>query len=130
MEDIKRMLKDLPPDFDKIRSMLCDYKPTVEELAEIAIDCTDECFCEYKEIHFYHLGDGASDNMHSDYIVDSLKLLLEFGLEPDTIIGFDNAMWNTIWIDAPNVGASALRLLLEHGGNPNHFLWPRNLLPN
>lgn len=51
-----------------------------------------------------------------------MALLLEFGLNPNTIVKDENVMWNTMWIDAPNTAAAVLKLLLENGGEANHFI--------
>ncbi len=50
-----------------------------------------------------------------------ISLLIEFGLDPNLIVNYENPIWSARFIDAPNIGASVLRLLLENGGDPNHF---------
>ena len=49
-------------------------------------------------------------------------MLIEQGLDPNLVVNDDNPIWNVMWIDAPNIGASVMRLLLENGGDPNHYL--------
>lgn len=119
---IKEIFEKTPSNIQRIRELLTEYKLSKEELAILAIDFTDNCFCEYSvalnpECEFVTI-----ENMRSNHIVEAIRLLLEFGLNPNTIINDDNVMWNTMWIDAPNVGAEVLRLLLENGGNPNHLI--------
>ena len=62
------------------------------------------------------------ENMHSNYVIEAINMLLEFGLDPNAIFDNDNVLWNAMWIDSPNVAASLMRLLLENGGDPNHFI--------
>lgn len=60
--------------------------------------------------------------MHSNYIVDAIKLLLQFGLNPNIVIDDENVMWKAQYMDTPNVAPAVLQLLLEYGGSPNHFI--------
>lgn len=119
---IKKKFEDTPYDLDGIRDLLSKRKFTAKELAEIAVDFTDECFCEYHDALDPEVESVTIENMHSNYVVKAIEVLLEFGLDPNTISNDNNAMWNTMWIDTPNVAASVMKLLLEKGGNPNHII--------
>ena len=120
MNKIKEVLAAIPLDWDKARKILDDKRYTKEELAEIALHVAEGCFCEYADIVDYQgLEQYVPEETHSHYLVDTLKLLLEYGLDPNVIIDESNVMWQTMYIDVPDVGAAALRLLLEHGGDPN-----------
>lgn len=122
VNQIKKRFEMTPSDLNGIRELLTIRKLTAEELAELAIDFTDNCFYEYRDALDSECESVALQNMHSNYIVEAITLLLECGLDPNTIIDDDNVMWNTMWIDAPNIAPSVLKLLLENGGNPNHFI--------
>lgn len=122
VEKVKQLFASIPPKWDEIKTILSSEEFSKEDLALIAIDITDDCFCEYRDALNPEVEDVTIDSMHSSYLLDSLYLLLEYGLDPNTIVDDQNVLWNTQWIDAPNVGAAALRLLLENGGNPNHFI--------
>lgn len=119
---IKKKFEDTPSDLDGIKELLAQRKFTAEELAEIAVDFTDECFCEYHDALDPEIESVTIENMHSNYVFDAINLLLEAGLDPNTVVNDDNAIWNAMYIDAPNVAASVMRLLLEEGGNPNHII--------
>ena len=60
--------------------------------------------------------------MYSNHIFKAISLLLDFGLNPNTVLNGENVIWKTMWIDVPNIAASVMKLLLENGGNPNHYL--------
>ena len=120
VEKITNLLSEVPPDLDAAQQLLAAHKLTEEEVMQIAINCTDNCFGEYLDALDPRFPDITVDRMHSNHIVSVLELLLEFGLNPNVSLNGENAMWNTMWISAPNVGATALRLMLEHGGDPNH----------
>ena len=122
VDKAKKLFASIPPKWEEIKAILSASGFTSEDLARIAIDLTDNCFCEYRDALSEDIAEVSLESLHSGYLLDSLQLLVDYGLDPNTIVGDENAMWNTQWIDAPNVGASALRLLLENGGNPNHIL--------
>lgn len=122
VDEIKRVFKETPSNLQKIRELITEHNLTKDELAELAIDFTDNCFCEYSQALNPECEFVTIETMCSNHIVEAIEILLEFGLDSNTIIDDDNAMWNTMWIDAPNIGAEVLRLLLENGGDPNHLI--------
>ena len=122
VNQIKELFEQTPSDLEKIRKLLGSRKFEKEELAELAVAFTDNCFCEYHDALDPKIDSVTIENMHSHCVVDAIRLLLEFGLDPNIIVNDDNVLWNAMWIDAPNVAASVMRLLLENGGNPNHLI--------
>ena len=119
IEKVKDLFAMIPPAWDEIKSILSESSFTKEDLAVIALDVIGSCFCEYKWTRDYRGEEKTLDAMYSGYLIDSLQILLDYGFDPNTIIGDENVIWETQWVDAPDVGAAALRLLLEYGGNPN-----------
>ena len=120
VEKVKNLFSAIPPDWEEAKRILTADTFSKEELAQIAIAITDDCFCEYSDALNPEAKEVSADSMHSNYLIGSLRILLEFGLDPNTILHDDeNVMWSAQWVDMPNVGAAALRLLLENGGNPN-----------
>ena len=120
IKNVKQLFTETPPQWDKISCILNEQHFTKEELADIAIHIVNNCFCEYKEATEYRgLESVDIKTTNSYYLVESLKMLLQFGLDPNVSVHGDNAIWYTQYVDIPNVAASAMRLLLEHGGNPN-----------
>jgi len=118
VHQIKEKFNSNPSDLDGLKELLLVRKFTEYELAELAVDFTGNCFCEYQD----YISQKSFNNMNSNYIVEAIELLLELGLDPNLIVGDENVMWNTMWIDAPNIAATVLKQLLENGGNPNHSI--------
>ena len=124
VNQIKELFETNPSNIEEIKRLLSMRKFTKDELSEMAISFTDNCFCEYLDVMNGHVPSVNIDNMCSSYVVEALRLLLEVGLDPNdnNMQDDENVMWNTMWIDMPNVAAKVMKLLLENGGNPNHFL--------
>ena len=122
VKQIKEVFEQEPSNLDEIRNLLSLRELTREELADLAISFTDDCFCEYRDALDPEVESVTIENMHSNYIIEAINMLLEFGLDPNAIFDNDNVLWNAMWIDSPNVAASLMRLLLENGGDPNHFI--------
>lgn len=122
VKQIKEVFEQEPSHLDEIRSLLSLRELTKEELADLAISFTNECFCEYRDALDAEVESVTIENMHSNYVIEAINILLEFGLDPNTVFVDDNVLWNAMWIDSPNVAASLMRLLLENGGDPNHFI--------
>ena len=119
LESLKKLFCTVPPDWDRIRKELAAGDCSEDDLTELAVAVTDECFCEYRDALDPEVMAVTEETMYSRHVVTALEILLEYGLNPNHFIDGENPMWNTQWMDAPNVGACALRLLLEHGGDPN-----------
>lgn len=114
------LFSEKPTKWGEIKTVLSSQELSKEELARIAISLTDDCFGEYRDALDPKIQGFSVENMHSQYLLNALQTLLDFGLNPNTIVDDENVMWNLQWVDAPNIGAAALRLMLENGGNPNH----------
>ncbi len=119
IELLRELLSSIPPRWDEIRAVLSSQPFSKEELAGLAIGVADNCFCEYADALNPEVEDVTPESMHSNHLLDSLRLLLEYGLDSNTIVDEKNVIWELQWVDAPSIAASALRLLLENGGNPN-----------
>lgn len=118
-EELKKLFFEIPPKWDEIRYLLNEHQYSKTDLAEIAIALTDNCQCEYMDAMNPEVKGATLNHMHSNHVFDAISLLLEYGLDPNEEIDGENIMWNTHWIEAPNVAASVLRLLLENGGRPD-----------
>lgn len=116
--NLSTALRAIPPDLATAKTLLLDGRLTREELAAVAVEVTEDCFLECYS-PWRSKKSKCKAGMHSYYILDTLRLLLDHGLDSNVITDDENVMWNVQYIDAPNVGAAALRLLLEHGGDPN-----------
>lgn len=122
VNQIKTSFEQEPSNLGKIRELLNLREFAREELTELAIAFTEDCLGEYIDALDSEIEPVTIENMHSNYVVESIRLLLEFGLDPNIVIDDANAMWNAMWIDTPNIAATIMRLLLESGGDPNHHI--------
>lgn len=123
LKQIKQMFSVIPPDYEEIEKMLSAFSFDKKELAEIAVHIVDSCFAEKKSREFESERYGKPirpfEQCFSNYVYNSLKLLLRYGYDPNVPTDDDNAMFNLQYIDYPDIGAKTLRLLLKNGGNPN-----------
>lgn len=122
VERLKALFAEIPPRWAQIGDLFSRCEFTAKELAEAAVDVTDNCFDEYSQALDPSCPSVSVDRMHTLYVIPSLAILLEHGLDPNLVVDGENAMWVAQWINAPDIGAGALRLLLESGGDPNLVL--------
>lgn len=122
VNEIIELFEKKPSELSKIAQLLSSRKFTDEELAKIAFSFVDECFCEYRDSIVQKFEPVGAEYLHFNYIVDAIEMLLQSGLNPNIIVDDYNVMWQTIFIDAPDIAATVLKLLLENGGDPNHFI--------
>lgn len=108
-DKIKEMLYACPPDLDKCRKELAASSLDENELMELAVNAVQDVEFE----------PGETGNTEDVYAIDRIKLLLEAGLCPNTVVDSENCMWLTQYVNKKDLGATILRMLLESGGNPN-----------
>ena len=114
------ILTSIPPDLSAAETYLHTADMTASEVTRVAISYTDEC---YDEVRDSELKTGVSrpsgiiPGLHSTYLLDVIKLLLQYGLEPNGVYDGNNVMWNLMYIDNELVAADTLALLMESGGN-------------
>lgn len=114
------MLTMIPPNFEAAAQLLAAEKFTTDEVTRVAIEYSDECFCEVDDFESENnisRSKGVVPNLHSTYIVDVIRFLLQYGLDPNGIHEDCNIMDSLHYVDNEFLAADALALLLEHGGN-------------
>ena len=114
------MLTMIPPSFEAAAQLLAAEKFTTDEVTRVAIEYSDECFCEVDDFESENnipRPKGVVPNLHSTYIVDVIRFLLQYGLDPNGIHEDCNIMDSLHYVDNEFLAADALALLLEHGGN-------------
>ena len=121
-EELLKLFSDIPPKWDEIRKILDRHKFTSFEIAELAYEIVDDCEYEYQWALNPDDESVTLETMHSPFLIENLKLLLEYGFDPNIPYSSydDSALFSLIYVDMPNVGAAALRFLLENGANPNY----------
>ena len=116
------LLCALPPDLKKIEEELKSKNYSSVDVTQAACEFCEECFGEYTDFIDEHSRDPYDYEIHTSYVYDICKLLLNYGLDPNLILGEKysetNIMYELFWITKPYVAADTLRLLLDHGGNP------------
>lgn len=108
-------LNNVPPNFDKIKKLLDENDYSGEDVTYVATAFADNCEFEGAEYE-----NSNNKEIHSKYLYDIVKLLLEYGLNPNTVFEKDkNIMESLMFNDYEYVAADTLGLLLEYGGDVN-----------
>lgn len=118
-ENVKKMyevLSCIPPDFEAAKALFAEYQPSEEELMWLAVELIENTYDEYL--------DKIPGATHRDFLCQTLDFLLEHGLNPNARYGEgtseeDDVMSALKFVYGPDEGAKTMRLLLEHGGDPN-----------
>lgn len=128
------MLLTTPPQHEAARSWLIDKKISAESVSKVGLSYAEECFLDFGDAiteskrsvqpdQQDKVPHDVASRLHSTYIYDVIKLLLEFGLDPNAVYeshgSLNNIMAQLLHVDNEYRAADTLALLLEHGGNPN-----------
>ena len=121
LDEVASLFAAIPPKRIEIDRIFRKHSFSKVQLAILAHQLSEDCFLEYSDAMDPDVEGVTPEHMHSNHLIESLQQLLSYGLDPNVFAGeyYDNVMWNLQYVDAPNVGAAAMRLLLEHGANPN-----------
>ena len=123
-------LMTIPPDFSTAEKLLQQECFSSDEVTKVAMRYAEKCFLDIADTFRTDPDDrisftgfippaGVIPGLHSTYLYDVVKLLLDYGLDPNAIIDEDNIMEMLLYVDNEYVAADTIALLLEHGGNPN-----------
>lgn len=121
-KSLLELLMKIPSDLTGAEKMLSAGELTPENVTKVGIAYADECFDEVTEFIFnngYAYTGGVVPGLHSTSIVDVIRLLLRFGLNPNGVYDGNNIMDSLQFVDNEYLSADALDLLLQHGGNLN-----------
>ena len=144
IDELVNHLTKTPPDIGQARKFLSERKRPCEVLSRVAHYVVDHfCFCEYRGAK------GSEDNspvwakigkeskvidekLVSYYLPDILALLLDFGMNPNEIVNEDsneeNLMEMLKGVDYKDCAGRCIRILLEHGGDPNLIIDDKSLM--
>lgn len=120
-------------EIDQLKAILETHSFSAEEVSEAAYHYVDDC-C-------YDLEDNEGFSPHGDlgetvpgypssHMVEAIRLLLEYGLNPNAIYDGDTIMYWLKHIDNGYVAADTLFLLLSNGGNPHLVVDGETMLDN
>ena len=125
-EGNEKLLFDLmitiPPSWEAAKQFLDETKLTPREITRVTLAYADECYCEVRDYACEQRIPHPTTivpNLHSTYIYDIIKFLLQYSLEPNGIYEEDNIMNALQYVDNEFLAADTLNLLLEHGGDYN-----------
>lgn len=126
-------LLEIPPNFSAARNTIQEKNLNGESITKVAIRYAEECQSDVDR--YYEEKDPtltlmeldvfreSIPGLHSTYIYNVIRFLLEFGLDPNGVIhsefGSYNIMQELFFVENEYLGVDALALLLEHGGDPN-----------
>lgn len=128
------LLLEIPPRYQDAERLIKEAAVTADGVTKVAIRYAEECAGDVGDYFFEHMEPpvdiskaavppGIFPGLHSTYIYDVIKLLLEYGLNPNAVLttewGHYNIMKEVHFIDNEYLAADVLALLLEHGGDPN-----------
>lgn len=120
MEALYQACCELPPDLKKVRALLEAKQFTSEQLTRIGLRFVQEkCRWEADAYRCETIHEPQDHEMHSACLHDVLKLLLEFGLDPNLILDDETIMDAVFFVDYQFAAADCLRVLMENGGDPN-----------
>lgn len=133
INDVLHTLNTIPPDIQTLDCLLSENDFAREDLSILANEAVGKCFCEFRDaaiLKGYELNPEFQslhiDDLFSNSLMQILECLLKHGYDPNYVVDKSKSPWdafeNLMFVDAPNIGASCLRLLLEHGANPNRQL--------
>jgi len=103
-------LSCIPPDFEAAQALFAEQQPDEQELMWLAVELTENAYEEDAECR--------------KFLYSVISFLLEQGLDPNTRYApgtteEDDVMSALKFVYGPDEGARTMRLLLEHGGDPN-----------
>jgi len=128
------LLLTVPPRFDEAKTYLSQHPLSADELTKAGICYADNCFLDFDDYIRKNMPEdliqsttaashGIIPELHSAYIYDVVKFLLQYGLDPNAVYetqySYHNIMYSILHIDHGYLAADTMLLLLENGGNPN-----------
>ena len=118
--ELLELLLALPPKLEEARLLLESERISAADIDLAAFRYVEACQWEAHDA----LGEtpdprrGTVPGLHSTYLPEVLSLLLDYGLDPNTVIDDYELMHLLFFVDNEYLGADALALLLERGGDP------------
>lgn len=127
------ILMTIPPKLDVAKEYLDANHLSADEVTRVANVYADKCFLDYGDYLFetypdcnlstLEINHSIVPELHSAYIYDIVKLLLRYGMDPNTVYIVEynhyNIMNLVVHIDHGYLAADTMGLLLENGGDPN-----------
>lgn len=133
-QELLNLLMSIPPQFEAAKAYLDTNLLSANEVTRVANIYADKCCWDYDE--YLHetwpdidalsnmpIPQGIVPGIPSAYIYDVVALLLKYGLDPNAVYQAGGETYNimrlVLFIDNEYIAADTMRLLLDHGGDPN-----------
>ncbi len=129
-KELYRLLFQLPPQYEEAGCLIQREKLTAEDVTRVGVQYVKTCFLDYGE----SLSKDAWENtsrvnrekkytVQSAYLYEVTEFLLRYGLEPNAVYDSEHESYNImegiLFIDHEYIAADTMRLLMEHGADPN-----------
>lgn len=112
-------LRQIPPDFQRLKDELDSGNYTSDDVSMAALQYMNDCFWEQVYEDHRIIDSVVIPGLHSTYVFDVVRLLSQYGLNPNAVYENYNIMQEVRYIENGYLGADTLALLLEHGGDVN-----------
>ena len=100
------------------------YSP--DDVSTAGFQYVDDCACDLMDENWQSPCRACGEllsGFRSSHMLEALKCLLEYGLDPNALYGEDadqsNIMSELRYVENGYLAADSLALLLDHGGNPS-----------
>ena len=118
-------LMQIPPNMQEICALLETGHFSSDDVSRAAVAFSNACVDESLDhvINREHVWEYQSRSAevvkgeHSTFLFEIVKLLLEYGLDPNAVYEDENIMCDLRFIENEYVAADTMALLLEHGGD-------------
>lgn len=111
---------------ERLKSELATGMYTPDDVSMAGYKYVDDCICDLMDENWQtprRTRGKVLPGYCSSHILEALKCLLEYGLDPNAIYGDghdqSNIMRELRYVENGYIAADSLALLLDHGGNPN-----------
>ena len=132
-KELFRLLFQLPPRFEEAGWFIEAEKLTTEDVTRVGIQYADKCFSDYGESLPTDVWEKTSRvvcekkyTIQSAYLYEVTEFLLRYGMDPNAVYGGEhgrgNIMEEIIFVDHEYIAADTMKLLMEHGADPNLLL--------
>ena len=120
------LILTIPVDLNEIKKEIENSQLSAEELGIVAYEYANECFYEGVEIDdednenldlFFSSPAVVIPNHHSTYFLEVIELLLQYGLDPNTIVEDDSLLDTVRYVHNEYIAADTLALLFANGAD-------------
>ena len=135
-QKVLKLLRNIPPDFTGAEEILVKEELSREEVSYIGYRYTSDCYEELlyntDEVYdtvgaenifgfYFYEPPELKEGLHSTYLLDVMKLLYRYGMDPCMEFKGSNVLGYLPHIPNEYVGADTLAYLFENGVDPKYI---------